>query len=170
MTLIDPSRVWVDVALYPTQLAWVKAGDRVILRVPATAERTYRGTLQFVDPELNAKSRTVRARVSVDNPDGFLKAGMYLEATLHPDPHPDALLIPREALIRTGSKTVVITETGEGLFRPAMVKTGSRSRHWVEVLSGLSEGERVVVSGEFLLDAESRFQNVSDRMVEGDRP
>ncbi|EQD74502.1 secretion protein HlyD [mine drainage metagenome] len=95
---------------------------------------------------------------------------MYLEATIHPDPHPDVLVIPREALIRTGSRTVVITETGKGLFRPAMVKTGARSRHWVEVLSGLSEGERVVVSGEFLLDAESRFQNVSDRMVEGDRP
>ncbi len=170
MTLIDPSRVWVDVALYPTQLVWVKTGDRVILRVPAMAARTYRGTLQFVDPELNAKSRTVRARVSVDNPDGFLKAGMYLEATLHPDPHPDALLIPREALIRTGSKTVVITETGEGLFRPAMVKTGSRSRHWVEVLSGLGEGERVVVSGQFLLDSESRFENISARMSEGDRP
>lgn len=170
MTLIDPSRVWVDVALYPTQLAWVKAGDRVILRVPAMAERTYRGTLQFVDPEINAKSRTVRARVSVKNPDGFLKSGMYLEATLHPDPRPRALVIPRAALIRTGSRTVVITEVGEGHFRPVRVKAGIRSEHWVEILSGLHEGDRVVVSGQFLLDAESRFENVSERMEKGVRP
>ena len=170
MTLIDPSRVWVDVALYPTQLAWVKAGDRVILRVPAMAERTYRGTLQFVDPELNAKSRTVRTRVPVENPDGFLKSGMYLEATLHPDPRPRALVIPRAALIRTGSRTVVITEVGEGHFRPVRVRAGIRSEHWVEILSGLHEGDRVVVSGQFLLDAESRFENVSERMEKGVRP
>ena len=170
MTLIDPSRVWVDVALYPTQLAWVKAGDQVILRVPAMAERTYRGTLQFVDPEINAKSRTVRARVPVENPDGFLKSGMYLEATLHPDPRPRALVIPRAALIRTGSRTVVITEVGEGHFRPVRVRAGIRSEHWVEILSGLREGDRVVVSGQFLLDAESRFENVSERMEKGVRP
>ena len=170
MTLADTKKLWVDVFFYNPELAWVKNGDAVVLRLPSPSSRTYRGTLQFLNPEVEKTSRTIRARVTVSNPDGFLKSGMYLEATLHPDPHPDALLIPREALIRTGSKTVVITETGEGLFRPAMVKTGSRSRHWVEVVSGLDEGERVVVSGQFLLDSESRFENVSARMAEGDRP
>ena len=170
MTLADTKKLWVNVFLYSPELAWVKNGDAVALHLPSPSTRKYRGSLQFVSPEVEKTSRTIRARVTIPNPDGFLKAGMYLEATIHPDPHPDVLVIPREALIRTGSRTVVITETGKGLFRPAMVKTGARSRHWVEVLSGLSEGERVVVSGEFLLDAESRFQNVSDRMVEGDRP
>ena len=169
LTLVDPTRVWVDVALYPAQLAWVRAGDPVLLRVPAVAGRSYRGTLHFVDPGLNPGSRTVRARVPVDNPDGFLKAGMYLEATLHPAPRSGVLVIPRAALIRTGSRTVVITEVGKGHFRPVRVSVGVRSPHRVEVLSGLSEGDRVVVSGQFLLDAESRFENVSDRM-EGGRP
>ncbi|MCL4485762.1 MAG: efflux RND transporter periplasmic adaptor subunit [Nitrospirae bacterium] len=170
MTLEDLTRVWVDVALYPAQLAWVKPGDRVALRVPAMPSRIYRGILRFADPELNGKSRTVRARVLVDNPDGFLKPGMYLEATLHPDPLSNVLVIPREALIRTGTKTVVITEIGRGHFRPASVTVGARSSHWVEVLSGLFEGDKVVVSGEFLLDAESRFENVSERMAKGGRP
>jgi Cu(I)/Ag(I) efflux system membrane fusion protein len=170
MTLDNLSRVWVDVALYPAQLDWVKPGDRVTLRVPAMSYRLYHGILRFVDPELNGKSRTIRARVLVDNPDSFLKPGMYLEATLHPDPLSNVLVIPREALIRRGTKTDVITELGRGHFRPAGVTVGARSPHWVEVLSGLHEGDKVVVSGEFLLDAESRFENVSERMTKGGRP
>ena len=170
MVLSDLSRVWVDVALYSDQLTWVKPGDPVMLRLPDIPGRVYRGRLHFVDPRLNKRSRTVRARVPVENPDGFLKPGMYLEGTLHPDPRPMVLVVPRSALIRTGTKTVVITEVGHGHFRPVRVTAGVRSEHWVEVLSGLHEGDRVVVSGQFLLDAESRFENVSARMEKGDRP
>ena len=170
LTLVDPTRVWVDVALYPAQLAWVREGEPVVLRVPDQAKRSYRGILRFSEPEVEAKSRTVRARVPVDNPDGFLKAGMYLEAELHSSPRPGVLLIPREALIRTGTRTVVIAEVGRGHFRPVRVTLGVRSPHRVEVLSGLSEGDRVVVSGQFLLDSESRFENVADRMEKGGRP
>ncbi len=170
MTLADLSRVWVDVALYSDQLAWVRSGDSVTLRIPGIPARVYRGTLHFVDPRLNRKSRTVRARVPVENPDGFLKPGMYLEATMHPDPRPDVLVVPRKALIRTEKKTIVITEIGRGHFRPVRVTVGVRSDHWVEVLSGLHEGDQVVVSGQFLMDAESQFENVSDRMEKGGRP
>ena len=94
---------------------------------------------------------------------------MYMEATFHPESRKDVLVIPRQALIRTKGRTVVITETGQGYFRPARVRLGLRSDRRVEVLSGLKEGDRVVVSGQFLLDAESRFENISDRM-EGDQP
>ena len=170
MTLADLSRVWVDVDLYSDQMTWVKPGDSVALRMPAVPARIYRGTMHFVEPRLNETSRTVRARVPVENPDGFLKPGMYLEATLHPDPRPDVLVVPRAALIRTEKKTVVVTEVGHGHFRPVRVTVGARSDHWVEVLSGLHEGDRVVVSGQFLLDAESQFENVSDRTKKGDRP
>ncbi|MHB1287170.1 MAG: efflux RND transporter periplasmic adaptor subunit [Leptospirales bacterium] len=170
MTLADPTRVWVNVSLYSPDLAWVRTGDPVILHHPSMPSRLYRGKLEFVNPELEKTSRTLRARVVVRNPDGFLKPGMYLEAVLHPDPHPNVLMIPREALIRTGTKTVVITEVGQGGFRPVRVTVGARSPHWIEVVSGLSEGDRVVVSGQFLLDAESRFENVSDRMDEGGKP
>lgn len=170
LSLTDLSRVWVEVALYSTDLAWIKPGEKVNLGIPSIPSRTYRGTLQFVNPELDGQSRTVRARVVVSNPDGFLKPGMYLEATLHPDPRPHVLVIPRAALIRTGTKTIVITEVGHGHFRPVRVTLGARSSDWIEVVSGLENGERVVVSGQFLLDAESQFENVSDRMEKGDRP
>ena len=170
MTLVDLSRVWVDVALYSDQLGWVRSGDSVTLHNPSVPGRVYRGTLQFVDPRFNEKSRTARARVPVDNPDGFLKPGMYLEATMHPDPRPDVLVVPREALIRTGTKSVVVTEVGDGHFRPVRVTVGVRSEHWAEILSGLHDGDRVVVSGQFLLDAESQFENVSARMEKGGRP
>ena len=170
MTLADTSKLWVNVFFYNPELEWVKNGDTVVLHPPSPSTRQYRGILEFLNPAVEKTSRTIRARVTVPNPDGFLKSGMYLEATLHSDPHPDVLVIPREALIRTGSKTVVITETGKGRFRPAMIKTGARSRHWVEVVSGLAEGERVVVSGQFLLDSESQFENVSARMSKGDQP
>ncbi|MHB1927640.1 MAG: efflux RND transporter periplasmic adaptor subunit [Leptospirillum sp.] len=170
MTLADPTRVWVEVSLYSPDLAWVRAGDPVTFHLPSLPSRSYRGMLRFVNPEVDKTSRTLLARAVVRNPDGFLKPGMYLEAVLRPAPHPHVLVIPREALIRTGNKTVVITEVGEGRFRPAKVTVGARSSHRVEVLSGLREGERVVVSGQFLLDAESRFENVSNRMDEGGRP
>ncbi|MHB1606853.1 MAG: efflux RND transporter periplasmic adaptor subunit [Leptospirales bacterium] len=170
LSLTDLSRVWVDVALYAPDLAWVKPGEQVRLGIPSIPSRSYRGRVQFVNPVLNGQSRTVRARVVVSNPDGFLKPGMYLEATLHPDPRPHVLVIPRAALIRTGTKTIVITEAGHGHFRPVGVTLGARSSDWVEVVSGLDNGERVVVSGQFLLDAESQFENVSERMKKGDRP
>ena len=169
MTLADLSRVWVDVALYSDQLNWVKPGDPVTLRLRDIPGRIYRGPIRFVDPKLNTTSRTVRARVAILNTGGFLKPGMYMEATFHPESRKDVLVIPRQALIRTKGRTVVITETGQGYFRPARVRLGLRSDRRVEVLSGLKEGDRVVVSGQFLLDAESRFENISDRM-EGDQP
>lgn len=89
---------------------------------------------------------------------------------MHPDPRPDVLVVPREALIRTGTKSVVVTEVGDGHFRPVRVTVGVRSEHWAEILSGLHDGDRVVVSGQFLLDAESQFENVSARMEKGGRP
>lgn len=169
LTLVDLSRVWIDVALYPGMMAWVKPGEAVTFRTSSNPSRIYRGILRFVNPELDERSRTLRGRALVDNPDGFLKPGMYLEATLHPDPRPDVLVIPRESLIRDGQRTFVIREIGQGHFRPVEVMVGAGSAHWVEAVSGLKEGDRVVVSGQFLLDAESQFENISVRM-EGARP
>ncbi len=169
VTVADLSRVWVEVAIDPGWLPWIGKDAQVRLATAATPTRRYEGTLRLVSPELDEKSRTIKGRVAVDNPDGSLKPGMYLEATIRSAVHPNVLVIPRESLIRTGNRTMVITEVESGHFRPAFVTVGARSDHSVEVLSGLSEGDRVVSSGQFLLDAESRIENVSGRM-EGGQP
>lgn len=170
VSLADLSRVWVNVEIYAEQLPWVKPGDPVTLRIPGLPGRQWQGRIDYLYPTLNAQSRTVQARLAFPNPDGVLRPGMYANARVAGNVRDNVLTVPREALIRTGERTLVILALGEGRFRPAPVRTGAESGDAVEILEGVQEGQRVVTSGQFLLDAEASLQGALNRLQGGEQP
>ena len=159
-------RVWVNAALYDYQLPWVALGDPVRLHLPAYPGRTWRGRVSFIYPTLDPKTRTVNARLSIANPDGSLRPGMYANATLVAQPR-KALAVPQSAVLHTDQGDFVMLAQGEGHFLPVQVVLGAQADGWVEVREGLKAGEQAVESAQFLLYSESQFQSVKARMLGG---
>ena len=168
MRIADLSRVWITIELPEDQAGLLHAGQKVTARLRAIAGKTFSGAVEYVYPRLEASTRTVSARIAFDNPKGELKPGMYADVSLEQasqdDDQEDALLVPSEAVIRTGTRTVVIVEEAAGRFRPAAVELGPERQGRTVVLAGLQEGERVVVSGQFLIDSEASLRGAFDRL------
>ena len=161
--LVGLSQVWVEVALYPDQLAWVKDGDEVTLRLSQLDKSVIKTRLQFVSPVVDGTTRTVRARLSVANPKNRLLPGALVDATIHAKPHL-ALAVPRSAVMRTGKGDLVMLAEGNGHFAPVKVETGIETAELIEVNSGLKEDEQVAVNGQFLLDAAASLSDAAQRM------
>ena len=159
-------RVWVNTALYDYQLPWVGLGDPVRLHLPAYPGRAWHGRVSFIYPTLDPQTRTVSARLSIANPDGLLRPGMYANATLMGRPQ-SALAVPQSAVLHTDQGDFVMLAQGDGHFLPVQVALGAQAEGWVEVRDGLKAGEQVVESAQFLLYSESQFQSVKARMLGG---
>ncbi|MEN8179844.1 MAG: efflux RND transporter periplasmic adaptor subunit [Pseudomonadota bacterium] len=166
-TIVDLSEVWVMVNIYEHQAPWVRKGHKVEITAPAIPGRTWAGVVDFIYPEVDLKTRTLRARIEVNNPDEALLLNMFVQvdlsssATKH-----DVLSVPREAVIITGERELVVISLGKGHFQPVEVTTGIWSGGRAEILSGLTEGDEIVVSGQFLIDSESSLQASFLRMME----
>lgn len=152
----DLSRVWLIVDL-PASAAGVERGAKARATFRGAAGDAVEGTIEFVYPTIDAQSRTVKARVVLDNKDGRLRPGMFADVSISL-PHRTAVVIPREALVDTGDHQYVFVDEGTGTFTPRSVVVGRRSGDVVEVSSGIAEGETVVTTGNFLLDSESRLR------------
>lgn len=157
-TLADLGTVWVLVDVFEHQLSSVAPGMAARMTVPAYPGRTWEGTVDYLYPDLDPKSRTLRVRLVFPNPGLELKPNMFADLTILGAPAADTLKIPREALIQTGERTSVVKALGGGRFQPVDVVTGLAAGEAVEILSGLVEGDEVVVSGQFLIDSESSLQ------------
>jgi Cu(I)/Ag(I) efflux system membrane fusion protein len=155
--------VWVVVEVPEAQAGMLVPGVTVDVRVPTYPEEVFKGRVGAILPEVNAATRTVRARVEVANPAGRLKPGMYATLALGGRGRP-ALLVPSEAVIRTGERSVVIIAAGEGKFRAADVEVGLESGGDTEIRKGLKAGDRVVVSGQFLIDSEASLRTTLARL------
>ncbi len=164
MTIADLSSVWVMVDVYEHQIGWLSEGLTAEISVPAWPGKTWEGKVDYIYPELDMKSRTLRVRLEFPNPDMTLKPNMFAEVKIYGGPQRDTLLIPAEALIRTGERDTVVTSLGDGRFQPVDVVVGARSNGKVEILSGLKEGDEIVTSGQFLIDSESSLQASFRRM------
>lgn len=164
MTLADTTRLWVVADIYEHQLDWIKTGLETEISTPALPGRTWKGTLEYIYPELDPKTRTLKVRIGFDNPDGLLKPNLFANVTIYGGPKKDILTLPREALILEADRSLVIRSLGEGRFQPVKVTTGMRSAEQVEILSGLKAGDEVVVSGQFLLDSEANIQASLNRL------
>jgi Cu(I)/Ag(I) efflux system membrane fusion protein len=161
-TLTDLSSVWIVLEVPEAQAALLRPGLRARARVQGLAEREFEGRVDYIYPELNVQTRTVKARVTVANPGLVLRPGMFAEVILASAAR-RALTVPTEAVIQTGTRSVVIVMEGER-FRAATVKTGMERDGRTEILGGLKEGERVVASGQFLIDSEASLKGALDRL------
>jgi Cu(I)/Ag(I) efflux system membrane fusion protein len=161
-TLTDLSSVWIVVEVPEAQAAMLRIGLRAETRVQTQPGRIFEGRLDFVYPELNAQTRTVKARITLANPGMALRPGMFVEVVLVSAAR-KALTIPTEAVIQTGTRSVAIVMDGER-FRAASVKTGVERDGRTEILGGLNQGERVVASGQFLIDSEASLKGTLDRL------
>ena len=155
--------VWVVAEVPEAQAGMLVPGMTVDARVPTYPEEVFKGRVGAILPEVNAATRTVRARVEVANPAGKLKPGMYATLALGGRGR-EALLVPSEAVIRTGERSVVILATGEGKFRAVDVEVGMESGGDTEIRKGLKAGDRVVVSGQFLIDSEASLRTTLARL------
>ena len=156
MSIADLSRVWVVVDLFEGQIAWVKTGQQASMKLPFSArDREWVGEVDYVYPSMRAETRTGQVRLAYDNPDLALKPNMYASVQIAADPHREALAVPTQSIIRTGKGKRIILALPDGRFRPAQVETGLEADGMTEILAGLEEGERIVVSGQFLIDSEA---------------
>ncbi len=157
MRIADLSRVWVEADVYESELALVHQGMPVTVSLPYLPGRIFEGTVDYLYPYLEGRSRTGRIRIVLDNPDGVLKPHMYAEVKLEADLG-QRLTVPEEAVIIAGSTRVVFEDLGGGRLAPRIVQTGQRAGGRIEILSGLEPGDQVVTSGNFLIASESRLK------------
>ncbi|OAQ20516.1 efflux RND transporter periplasmic adaptor subunit [Thermosulfurimonas dismutans] len=155
-TLADVSKVFIEADFYETELPEIRPGLKVEVVFPYL-NRTFRGKIEEVYPYMEAKLRVLRARLTLDNPEGLLRPGMWAEVRTE-IPLGMRMVIPDEALIYGGGHYYVFIKKGDGLFEPRMVRVGRKVGDKRIVLSGVSHGEEVVVSANFLIDAESRLK------------
>ncbi|MCP5142560.1 MAG: efflux RND transporter periplasmic adaptor subunit [Gammaproteobacteria bacterium] len=163
-TISDISKVWVVVDVFEHQMSWFDVGTPADISVNALPGETFEGKVRFIYPELDPTTRTLKVRLEFDNPDGKLKPNTLAEATIWGGARDDVLTVPRDAIIETGTRRIVLLALGDGRFQPTPVRTGMWTADKVEVLSGLQEGAEVVVSGQFLIDSEANLQAALRRM------
>ena len=157
------TRIWVDVPLYPDQLAWVKEGDEVTVKLPQSRMPEIKTRLQLITPVVDSTTRTVRARLSISNTMNMLPIGAYLDVIIHANPH-KALAIPSSAVMRTGKGDLVMLSRGSGHFVPTSVETGIETGDFVEITNGLQADDQVAVNGQFLLDAAASMSDAAQRL------
>lgn len=162
-TLTDLSSVWVVVEVPEAQGALLRPGLRAEVGIQTMPGKIFPGQLDFIYPELNSQTRTLKARITLRNPRLELKPGMFVNVSLVSAAR-KVLAVPTEAVIQTGTRSVVVVMDGER-FRAATVKAGTEMGGRTEILEGLKPGERVVASGQFLIDSEASLKGALDRLT-----
>jgi len=160
----DLSTVWISADIYESEVASVRLNQPALVTFAAYQGETFRGNVSYIYPSLNTEARTVRVRVELPNRGLKLKPGMYGNVIVQTDAV-HTLVVPKEAVLETGLRQLVFLDRGQGRYEPASVKLGRRSQDDVEVLEGLKEGDRIVTSANFLLDAESKLASASSMQV-----
>ncbi len=158
--------VWANAEVPESQAALIRPGARVQASSAAAPGTSLRGTVQAILPEVNASTRTLKARVELANPGGVLVPGMFVNMQFVDMRATKSLLIPTEAVIQTGKRVVVMLAEDKGKFRPVEVEIGIETGGQTEVKRGLQAGQRVVVSSQFLIDSEASLKGIEARLNE----
>jgi len=156
--IADVSSVWVQADVFEQDIAAVNVGQKAKIRINAYPGEVFEGRIAYVYPTLKAETRTVPVRIELANPKGRLKPAMFAEVDIPVAGASSVVTVPNSAVIDSGSKQVVIVQLAEGRFEPRVVKLGARGGEFVQVLDGIKEGEMVVSSANFLIDAESNLK------------
>ncbi|MBI3991615.1 MAG: efflux RND transporter periplasmic adaptor subunit [Candidatus Omnitrophica bacterium] len=154
----DSNIAWVYATIYEYELELVKLGQEAIISAISYPGKEFKGEVVAIDPVFNAMTRSVRARIKVNNKDGLLKPDMYVDVQMSSDLGAH-LAVPKEAIMDSGLRKIVFRSLDSGRFKPTEVKTGVSTEEYVQVLEGLKEGDNVVVSGNFLIDSESKLKS-----------
>jgi membrane fusion protein, copper/silver efflux system len=156
--IVDHSDVWVLADVAERDIGLVSSGQTASVRPRAYPDRLLKGRVALISPHLNMETRTARVRIELPNPDGLLRGDMYADVEIEAAGSAEVLAVPESAVIDTGTRQVVILDKGEGRFQPREVTLGRRGEGFAEVRKGLGEGDRVVTSALFLIDAESNLK------------
>jgi Cu(I)/Ag(I) efflux system membrane fusion protein len=166
MTITQLGSLWVIAEVPEAQAGWVAAGTAAEMRFPSLPGEQVTGHVEYVYPELDMETRTLRARIVLDGPPAAVRANMLASVSLVGTSGPEVLSIPRSALIRGGTEDRVVVALGEGRFAPRRVVAGAESGERVAIREGLAAGENVVVAGQFLLDSEANLRSGLGRLEE----
>jgi hypothetical protein len=158
--------VWMYAQIYEYELPLVQVGQDVAVEVPTLANQTVHGVIRAIDQMVDPMTRTTRVRAQLENPGGQFKPDMYVNASIGIDLG-EVLTVPEGAVFRTGLKDIVFVDKGQGLFEPREVSIGAKADGYDQVLAGIEVGERVVTSGNFLIDSESRLKAALEGMSGG---
>ena len=166
MTLGDLSSVWLLAEVFERQSQWVEVGQHAEVRLSYIPGKDWKGKVEYIYPSLDPITRTLKVRLRFDNPGELLKPNMYANVKIFGGAKEKTIVIPLEGLIRTGREERVIISLGEGKFEARSVSAGIESGDYVEILDGVKEGERIVTSGQFLIDSEASMRASINRMTE----
>ncbi len=164
--LADLSKVWVYVDVYEYELPWITVGDEVEMELTGVPGRIFTGRLAYIYPYAEARTRTVRVRLVFDNKELLLKPDMFAEVSIAASRQIDAVVLPAEAVVRSGTREQIFVVRGTGKFEPREVKLGITTDGVTQVISGLQAGEEVVTSAQFLIDSESKLREATAKMME----
>ncbi|MBF0190782.1 MAG: efflux RND transporter periplasmic adaptor subunit [Magnetococcales bacterium] len=156
--IADLSTVWVLADVFEQDMGLVQVGQSAEVTLTAMPGKRFHGKVAFMNPTLSAETRTIKVRIELANPDGALRPALFAAVQLQTPGHVSVLSVPDSALLDSGSRQVVLVERGEGLYEPRPVRIGAKGNGYVEILEGLTEGEKVVVRANFLIDAEANLR------------
>lgn len=156
--------VWINAEVPEALASHIQVGNEVKARTTALPNGVFKGKVNTLLPEVNATTRTLKARIELANPKGELVPGMFVSIDFAPTSEPEVLLVPSEAIIQTGQRTLVMVAENNGQFTPLQVEIGRESQGQTEVLKGLTAGQKVVVSGQFLIDSEASLKGATTRL------
>jgi membrane fusion protein, copper/silver efflux system len=165
-TVTDLSRVWIEAEFYEYESQAVRPGQEATISLPYDPGQSLQGRVSYIAPYLNPDTRTLQVRFDVPNADLLLKPSMFVDVLLTLRAG-ESVVVPDSAVMDSGMRQIVFVDRGDGSFEPREVKIGLRSGGKTQVLSGVNEGEEVVVRANFLLDSESRLQSAIGSMSTG---
>ena len=163
--LADVKSVWMIAEVPEAQAAWIKTGNPAEAQVPALPGERFEGKVDYLYPELTQATRTLKVRVVFNNPNQHLRPGMFATAHLRGSTQESVLTVPTEAVIKTGTRSIVIVADDATHFRPAVVRVGAEQGGRSEILEGLQLGQKVVASGQFLIDSEANLRSAFDSLA-----
>lgn len=164
-TIADLSSVWIIVDVFEHQLTWVKVGNKALVRVQSMPNKEWQGEVDYVYPELNPKTRTLKVRVRIDTPGQTLKPNMFADVKLLTN-NKKVLTVPKESIIYYENSPRVVKVVGKNRYQPIDVTLGMKAKGKVEIVDGLDEGDDILVSGQFMIDSESNLQASFRRMTD----
>jgi Cu(I)/Ag(I) efflux system membrane fusion protein len=164
--LADLNEVWVFADIYENEIPWVKAGDKVEMTLTSVPGRIFRGVVSYIYPYSEARTRTTKVRLVFDNAEGLLRPDMFVEVSILADTRNDAIVVPSEAVVRSGGNPQVYIVREPGKFEPREVALGVESDGRTEVVRGVSAGEEVVTSAQFLVDSDSKLREATAKMMD----